>query len=143
MKKLKSQKKLTLDTFLDNLCKLAKKGGRAPIQQVALIDIINIIKETLGEDCSQQNISSVMENLVLRVETALCAYELPLDRKVDLATGTVIDGRPVQEREMSISFKLLGTLIVFGWATNLPGIQLVYQQNDKIFFVIKEPVRNQ
>ena len=137
MKTLKSQKKLTLDSFADNLCKLAKKGARAPIQQIALIDIINIIKETLGEDCSQQQIFTIMENLVLRVETALAAYDLPFEQKIDVTTERLVTGEIVHEREISISFRLLGAFIVFGWATSLPGIQLVYQQRDKIFFTMK------
>lgn len=135
MKSLKAQLQLTPQKFVDNVCKMAK-NGKNPDQQIALVDIIVFIKELVSREYEPEKRYDAMLHFTEQVEEILALYGLEFDQKVDIFEEKFVKGNPVVERDISISFSLVGVYFVFGWATNMPGIQMVYQQREKIYFAI-------
>lgn len=135
MKILKIQTQLSPDKFVDNVCKMAK-NGRNPNQQIALVDVVEILKHFVSCGYDAENRYDAMLKLTKLVEDILILNGLEFDQKVDIFEEKFREGKPVIERDISISFSLVGVYFVFGWATNLPGIQMVYQQRQKIYFAV-------
>ena len=135
MKTLKVQTQLSPEKFVDNVCKIAK-NGKHPNEQIALIDIVEVIKGLVACEYDPEKRYDAMRQFTEQIETVLALNGLEFHQKVDSTNEKFIEGKEVSERDISISFTLVGVYFVFGWATNLPGIQMVYQQRQKIYFAV-------
>lgn len=135
MKILKIQTQLSPEKFVDNVCKIAK-NGKHPNEQIALIDIVEILKDFVSCGYDAESRYDAMIKFTKQIEDILILNGLEFDKKANVFEEKFRDGKPIVERDISISFTLVGVYFVFGWATNLPRIQMVYQQRDKIYFAL-------
>ncbi len=134
MKTLKAQTQLSPEKFVDNVCKMAR-NGKNPDQQIALIDVVEILKDFVSYKYNSEERFDAVQKLSGTLADVLILNGLKFDQN-NSTNKKFVSGKEVTERHISISFTLVGVYFVFGWATNLPGIQMVYQQREKIYFAI-------